>query len=278
MESFWRNAGVQLGKHWKVVLVVVAVITVVLGDRCDPHPVRHRPGQLPQPRLADRDRQRRVPGQLRRRDGDPAVHRQRGGQATSPTSSSGANLDELDAADRRTRGVENVNSVITPLVSLTFSDSLVKGAGPGRADLGRRPRHGGRAPLAAPTSPGRARPVSAQIADQVLGDPAWNDLLIYGNDGFERRRRRGRPAARRRAQDPPLAGRHVPERREPTGQHHRGRRRGARRQPRPRRAVGRHPEGPRHPRHSELRGLRPHGHRLAGLPRRRSTTTSRVAC
>ena len=47
------------------------------GVRRSKRRVRHRSGQLPEPRLADRDRQRRVPGRLRRRDGDPAVHLER---------------------------------------------------------------------------------------------------------------------------------------------------------------------------------------------------------
>ena len=31
MEAFWRNAGVQLGKQWKLVVLALAVITVLLG-------------------------------------------------------------------------------------------------------------------------------------------------------------------------------------------------------------------------------------------------------
>jgi predicted RND superfamily exporter protein len=31
MESFWRWLGVALGKYWKIVAVVVTVITVILG-------------------------------------------------------------------------------------------------------------------------------------------------------------------------------------------------------------------------------------------------------
>ena len=31
MEAFWRRAGVQLGKHWKIVIAVIVGITVVLG-------------------------------------------------------------------------------------------------------------------------------------------------------------------------------------------------------------------------------------------------------
>ena len=31
MEQFWRNTGVQLGKRWKIVAVVVGIITGVLA-------------------------------------------------------------------------------------------------------------------------------------------------------------------------------------------------------------------------------------------------------
>ena len=31
MEQFWRNTGIQLGKHWKVVIAAVLVITAVLA-------------------------------------------------------------------------------------------------------------------------------------------------------------------------------------------------------------------------------------------------------
>ncbi len=31
MEKFWRAAGVQLGKQWKIVIAAVVVITAVLA-------------------------------------------------------------------------------------------------------------------------------------------------------------------------------------------------------------------------------------------------------
>jgi hypothetical protein len=84
MESFWRWLGVALGKHWKVVAAVVVADHRRVRDRCSQHRVRHGTGQLPEPRFADRDRQRRVPGRLRWRDGDPALQR----RTTAPTSAS----------------------------------------------------------------------------------------------------------------------------------------------------------------------------------------------
>ena len=93
------------------------------------------------------------------------------------------NLPVLTALTDELEGIEHVASVITPPVSLTFSDALVKG--PGRAALlgavGRD--EAGAGARGADVQVGLAR-VNA-IEDQELGNPAWNDVLIYGNDGFE---------------------------------------------------------------------------------------------
>ena len=184
MESFWRSAGVQLGKQWKIVLAVVVAITVVFGIGATR--INFATGQ---------DSYLNPDSQIAIDNVDFQDHF--GGEtvimlftATDPDADvadliEGDNLVELNAVTEEMSKVANVRSVITPPVSITFSDSLLKGAG--RAALisaaGRDTE--GAAVRGADVSLSLARLGSIPAENQMLGDPDWDNLLIYGNDNFE---------------------------------------------------------------------------------------------
>ena len=181
MEAFWRNVGVQLGKHWKVVAGVVLAITVLLGIGLTR--VEFATGQ---------DSYLNPDSQIALDNVE--FQGNFGGETVIMLMS--ANRDGVDVADLVTgdnlamferltdqlAAVPNVSAVITPPVSLGFSDALVQG--PGRAALISAAARDvdGASVRGADIQVGLAR--LGAIDDQTLGDPAWNDLLIYGNDGF----------------------------------------------------------------------------------------------
>ena len=182
MESFWRGAGIQLGKHWKIVIAAVVVITAVLAIGLTQ--VEFATGQdsylNPESQIAidnvefqDSFGGENVIMLLSATDPDADVS-----GLVDP-----GNLERLQDLTAELEDVPNVFSVITPPVSLTFSDELIKG--PGRAALiGATSRDAdGAEARGADIQIGLAR--LAAVEDQTLGNPAWNDVLIYGNDGFE---------------------------------------------------------------------------------------------
>ena len=132
MESFWRATGIQLGKYWKVVAAAVVAITAILAIGLTQ--VEFATGQdsylNPESQIAI---------------DNVAFQDNFGGETVILLMS--ANEDGVDVADlvgpdnlplleeltAELEAVDNVFSVITPPVSLTFSDELIKG--PGRAAL-----------------------------------------------------------------------------------------------------------------------------------------------
>ncbi len=246
MESFWRWLGVALGKYWKIVLSVVVLITVVLGVRRPQHRVRHRSGQLPEPRLADRHRQRRLPGRLRWRDRDPAVHldrrvRRRASstrERTSPNSNgSPPNSKAVDGALCRRHAVD-VAAVQRQPPDRRCREPTRCCSAAARDEAGAEARQ-------ADISIALARLGAIPDAEQVIGNPAYNELLIYDNTGFVVDDGVAvAPPTEELAIRASLAG-HVPERRGRRRQRHRRRWRRARRERRPRRADRSHQAGRR---------------------------------
>ncbi len=103
MESFWRNAGIQLGKQWKIVAVVVVAITAVLAIGLTQ--VEFATGQdsylNPDSQIAidNVEFQDNFGGEtvILLMSANPTV-------STSPTSSAADNLATLESAHGRTRG------------------------------------------------------------------------------------------------------------------------------------------------------------------------------
>jgi predicted RND superfamily exporter protein len=191
MESFWRNAGVQLGKHWKIVLAVVAAITLVLGIGATR--IQFATGQ---DSYLNPDSQIALDNvEFQDNFGGETVILLFSAQDGHDISDLylGANLDELRRLNTELATVDNVFSVITPLTSLTYSDALIADVGqtalltaPARDEAGADAR-------GADISTSLARlgqiPADERGLDPAVGgaqpNPDWIDLLIFDNTGVE---------------------------------------------------------------------------------------------
>ena len=186
MESFWRWLGVALGKHWKIVVAAVVVITVVLGVGA-----RNIEFATGQDSYLNPDSQIAID--------NVAFQDDFGGETvillfTSTDGSdvsnlySGANLEELSRITDELGAVEGADSVITPLTSLTFSANLLSG---GVRSVGSTALLSA-AERDAAGSEARQADIATALArlgeipeeDRTIGNPAYNELLIYDNGGF----------------------------------------------------------------------------------------------
>ena len=128
MEQFWRRSGVALGKHWKIVgLVVVAVSALLLLG------LRQLEFATGQDSYLNDDSQISID--------NVGFQEQFGGETVvllfSATDDDariqdlfvGDNLAELERITAELEQIGETSAVITPLVSLTYSDALLKGPG-----------------------------------------------------------------------------------------------------------------------------------------------------
>ena len=184
MESFWRNNGARLGKQWKVVAAVVLLITAALAFGLTR--VEFATGQdsylNPNSQIAldNVEFQDNFGGET-----VILLFSANDGAADVAGLIEGENLAKLNAVTEEMRSVDNVRSVITPPVSITFSDALLKGAGRSALINAAGRDTDGAAARGADISLSLARLGAVEANDQVLGNPEWNDLLIYGNDNFD---------------------------------------------------------------------------------------------
>jgi uncharacterized protein len=184
MERFWRSLAVTLGKRWKVVAVVLGAITVLLVG-VGATRIEFATGQ----------------DSYLNRDSQTAIDNREfqsyfGGEtvillfsATAPDTDvsklfEGENLATLQAITDDLNGIEEAQAVVTPLTSLTFSNELV--IGPGANALLRAPTRdeAGSEARNADITVALARRDAIASDDRVIGNAQWNDLLIYGNDGY----------------------------------------------------------------------------------------------
>ncbi|MGE5211583.1 MAG: efflux RND transporter permease subunit, partial [Acidobacteriota bacterium] len=184
MESFWRWLGVALGKYWKIVMAVVALITVVLGFAA-----RNIEFATGQDSYLNPDSQIAID--------NVAFQDDFGGETvillfTSTDGSDvselyeGANLAELERITAELKEVEGAFAVVTPLTSLEYSSNLLSGgvgtsallAAASRDEAGAQPRN-------EDIQIALARLNAIPAEEQVIGNPAYNDLLIFDNTGFE---------------------------------------------------------------------------------------------
>ena len=186
MESFWRWLGVALGKHWKVVVAAVVLITVVLG--LGGRNVEFATGQ---DSYLNPDSQIAID--------NVAFQDDFGGETvillfTSTDGSevselySGANLAELERITEELGGVDGAYAVVTPYTSLQFSANLLSG---GASSVGSKALlsalsrdEAGADARQADVSVSLARLGAIPEEQRVIGDPAYNQLLIYDNAGF----------------------------------------------------------------------------------------------
>ncbi len=184
MEKFWRDAGRQLGKQWKIVAGVVVAITALLLA-FGATQIEFATGQ---DSYLNPDSQIAIDNvEFQRSFGGETVillfTASEGSDADVSDLLKGANLAEFRRLNAELEAVDGVYSVVTPLTSLTYSSELVAGpagsnaliSAAGRDEAGADARN---ADIA--VSLGRR----GAAGDQVLDNPDWVELLVYGNDGF----------------------------------------------------------------------------------------------
>ncbi len=188
MEQFWRNAGVQLGKQWKAVLAVVIVVTGVLGIGAAR--IEFATGQ---DSYLNPDSQIAIDNvEFQNNFGGETVillfTAQEGADVDVSDLLKGDNLAALRSLNDELAAIDEVYSVVTPLTSLTYSSELVTSepvtstvgstallAAAGRDEAGADARN-------ADIAVSLARRGAA--GEQNLDNPAWVELLVYGNEGF----------------------------------------------------------------------------------------------
>jgi len=184
MERFWRATGVALGKHWRIVTVVVVLITGVLAIGASK--IEFATGQ---DSYLNPDSQVALD--------NVEFQGSFGGETVillfTATEGSGSDVSDLFAGENlatferinaELAEIEEAYAVITPYTSLLFSDALIQGAGRNAllAAAGRDPDPAGVEARNADVTVSLAR--LGAVESEEIGDETWNDLLIFGNDGF----------------------------------------------------------------------------------------------
>jgi hydrophobe/amphiphile efflux-3 (HAE3) family protein len=186
MERFWRWLGMALGKYWKIVALIVVVITVVLGLGA-----RNIEFATGQDSYLNPDSQIAID--------NVAFQDDFGGETVillfTATDGSdieelftGANLAELERINAELAAVPGGYAVVTPLTSLQFSAQLLEGgvgsvgssallSAASRDEAGATVRQDDLAVAL-------ARLGAIPETERVIGNAAYNDLLIYDNGGF----------------------------------------------------------------------------------------------
>ncbi len=189
METFWRSLAVNLGKRWKVVAVSLGVITVLLGVGATK--IQFATGQdsylNPDSQVAidNREFQGNFGGETvillftANKQGVDIAHL-----------FEGDNLRTMGRITNDLHKVPGVESVVTPLTSLSFSDPLLQtkdhALGPASQALLAAPTRdeAGKAVRQQDVTLSLARRDAVPEDDRTIGNDDWNHLLIFGNDGF----------------------------------------------------------------------------------------------
>ena len=184
MEQFWRNTGVALGKHWKAVLAVVIVVTGILAIGATR--IEFATGQ---DSYLNPDSQIAIDNVAFQDDfgGETVIllfEAEDGSDITDLFVD--RNLAELQRLGDELEAVDQVYSVVTPYTSLTYSSALVGGPAGTQALTSALARdEAGAAARTADISTSLARRGAVGPQDQWnIGNPAWNELLIFGNEGY----------------------------------------------------------------------------------------------
>ena len=190
MEQFWRRLGVTLGKQWKIVTAVVVLITAVLAALGIPQ-LEFATGQ---DSYLNPDSQIALDNVEFQDDfgGETVIMLFRATDDGVDVAAlyEGENLAELERITAELRALKaeeggdgGVHAVVTPLVSLNFSDELLAGGVGSNALLSAASRD--TVEVAA-----RQDDITVALArlgavdDKSIGNPEYNDLLIFGNDGY----------------------------------------------------------------------------------------------
>ena len=184
MEQFWRNTGVQLGKHWKAVVVVMVVITGVLALGATR--IEFATGQ---DSYLNPDSQIALDNVTFQEDfgGETIILLFSADEGTTVADLFvGDNLTKLMAMTSEIEAVDGVYSAITPYTSMVYSSSLVGGATGTQAlatAVSRDEEGAGVRNDDISISLARRGAVGPQ-SEWNVGNPAWNEVLIFDNSGF----------------------------------------------------------------------------------------------
>ena len=185
MERFWRATGVALGRRWKVVVAVVVVVTSVLAIGAAR--LEFATGQ---DSYLNRDSQIAIDNVAFQDDfgGETIILLfSSEGDATVDELFVGGNLAELRRITDELAAVPEVFSAVTPVVSLEFSSNLVGGPAGTQALTGALARDEAGAEARGAdieVSLARRGAVGPESA-WTLDEPAWVELLIFSNEGYE---------------------------------------------------------------------------------------------
>ena len=184
MERFWRWLGFNLGRHWKIVVLLVVAVTVLLGIGLTQ--IQFATGQ---DSYLNSDSQIAIDNrEFESLFGGEAVILLF--SATDPNTDIsdlfvGDNYAKLQQINADLATIHEVQSVVSPLTSLTFSQNLigVKEFGPAAEALLRAPERDpeGAEARSADVAISLARNTAVTGDARTIGNPAWNQLLIFDN-------------------------------------------------------------------------------------------------
>jgi predicted RND superfamily exporter protein len=183
MERFWRTIAVTLGKRWATVAVICGAITVLLGFGAAR--LEFATGQ---DSYLNQDSQIAIDNREFQSyfGGETVILLFTANDPNTDVSKlfEGQNLTTLTEITSDLEKIAEAQAVITPLTSMIFSDDLVTGAGAN--SLLRAPARdkAGEAVRDADVTVSLARRDTIPKADRVIGNPTWNELLIFANDNF----------------------------------------------------------------------------------------------
>ena len=184
MEVFWRRTGVSLGKYWKLVTAIVLVLTALFAVGLTN--LEFATGQdsylNPDSQIAEDN----VIFQDAFGGETVILLFSANGDAEVQDLFAGENLATLERITEELRGVDEAYSVVTPLVSLQFADNLIAGgAGTAALTSAATRDEAAAAERGEDINIALARLQAVPGDQRVIGDPGWNEVLIYGNDGYQ---------------------------------------------------------------------------------------------
>jgi len=183
VEHFWRAAGVWIGKYWYVVLGGMLVITLLLTLG-----LRQLEFATGQDSYLNEDSQIAIDNVVYQDDfGGEAVillFRAEGDQDITDLFA-GDNLAVLERVDAELREIDEVYSVVSPLMSLQYSETLIdEGVGTNAllAALDREPDEAAQGVRS--EDAGLTLTRLGAVGDEDLSNPAWVEFLLFDNTGF----------------------------------------------------------------------------------------------
>ena len=194
MENNWRRLGYELGRRWALVAIAFVVITAVLALGA-----RNLEFATGQDSYLNEDSQIAIDNELLQDEfgGETIILLfQAQGDADITDLFAGANLAELERLESELREIEQVYSVVAPLTTLKFSESITTGLTPAGETLAPSPGTGallsalereqdpeGKAAREADIGISLAR--LGAVTERDLANPDWVEFLTFGNQNVE---------------------------------------------------------------------------------------------